>query len=67
VSSQRVAFTTTVSREVWFRFRDLCHSHKVPIERAVEALFREALQKAGIEIQDHSSPAKAGGPMAMKV
>ena len=54
MGDRRINFTTRIDREVWFRFRDLCHSHKVSVERAVEALFREALRESGIEVRERT-------------
>ena len=68
MSSQRVTFTTSIDRATYFRFRDLCHAHKVPIERAVEVLLRETLKQNGIEVRpEDSSTTKAEGAAMGKV
>jgi hypothetical protein len=66
VSSQRVPFTTSVNREVWFKFRDLCHSHGIPIEKAVEVLLRETLEKNGIEVREGMQDSKVQEPEMMR-
>ena len=43
-----------VDRETYFRFKSLAHSHGVSVEKALEELMRDALERAGIQM--HQRP-----------
>jgi hypothetical protein len=42
-----------VDRDLYFRFRALCHANGVTVERAVEELIRAALERAGVSDDAH--------------
>jgi hypothetical protein len=37
-----------IDRDLYFKFRALCHASDVTVERAIEELIRAALERAGI-------------------
>lgn len=37
-----------VDRDMYFRFRALCHANDVTVEQAIEELIRAALERAGV-------------------
>ena len=43
-----------VDRDLYFKFRALCHSNGVTVERAVEELIRSALERAGVSDGQHA-------------
>lgn len=49
-----------VDRDLYFKFRALCHANDVTVEQAIEELIRAALERAGVsELRDqnvHDSP-----------
>jgi hypothetical protein len=56
-----------LDRATWFQWKNLCHAHKVPVERATEVLLQEKLRENGIEVRTHQSPpVNVEGPMMVK-
>ena len=41
-----------ISPQVYFAFRELCHANGVTVERAVEELMRDAVERHGLTIHD---------------
>jgi hypothetical protein len=56
----KFAMQSRVDRETYFKFKALAHSHGVSIERAIEALMRDALYRAGIDVRDDGPYADEG-------
>ena len=53
--STRVTIQPKVPRDVYFRFKQLCHAHDVSVERAIAELMREALERAGVSSLERAS------------
>jgi len=48
----KIVIQPRVSRSVYFRFKNLAKSHTVPVEKAIEELMRDALERAGVETHE---------------
>ncbi len=48
MSERRITISPKVSRQIYFRFRDLCHAHGIAVERGVEQAMEEVLDRAGV-------------------
>ncbi len=48
MSDVRITISPKVSKEVYTRFRDLCHANDIPVERGIEETLRTALHRAGV-------------------
>lgn len=64
MSNRRINVTTQIDRDVWFRWKALCHSHEVPVERATELLIAEKLKELGIDVRER--PVQTG-PVKVEV
>ena len=49
----KIVIQPRVSRSAYFKFKQLCHAHSVPVERAIEELMKDALERAGVETAEN--------------
>ena len=48
MSERRITISPKVDRRIYFRFKDLCHAHGIAVERGVEQVMKDVLDRAGV-------------------
>jgi len=57
----RITITPRIARGVYFKFKSLCHAHRISVERGIEEALRRALERAAIDVREDSAETAAKG------
>ena len=57
----KVTVTPRISRDVYFKFKSLCHAHRIPVERGIEEVLRAALERAQVDVREDGAETARNG------